>query len=72
MKIALVVPAIVLVIAAYFLLSGLGAEEDVRLFGAVTMRSKGAIFLGGIGVFGAVAIAIEMLRDKQKAPAAGR
>lgn len=63
-KAGLVVPAMVLVIAAYMLLSGLAAEEDVLLFGTVPLRSKGAILLGGIGVFAGVAIAIEMLRSK--------
>lgn len=63
-KAGLVVPALVLVFGAYLLLSGLSAEEGVLLFGTVPLRSKGAILLGGIGVFAGVAIAIEMLRSK--------
>jgi hypothetical protein len=66
-KIGLVVPAIILILGVYLLIAGLNGGETLQVFGMVTMRSKFAILLGGVGIFASLAIAFEMLRDKQAA-----
>lgn len=65
MQIGLIVPAVFVALGLFMVLTGLSTEGPIDAFGT-PMNPKFAIALGGIGLFGGVMIAIEMITRKKR------
>jgi hypothetical protein len=65
MKPGLIVPVVLMLIGGFLIMTGLSADEPTgELSGSA--NSKFFVILGGIGIFGGIAVAAEMLTRKRR------
>ena len=65
MKPGLIVPVVLMLIGAFLIMTGLSAAEPTAELSA-TVNPKFYVILGGIGIFGGVVVAAEMLTRKKR------
>ena len=65
MKPGLIVPVVLVLIGAYLIMTGLSAAEPTGEISSA-VNPKFYVILGGIGIFGAVVVAAEMLTRKRR------
>jgi hypothetical protein len=68
---ALLVPLAMLLAGAYLVLTALGAEEHLILFGLVDVPRRIGLMLGAITVGGAIVVMIELIGAARR-PSGGR
>jgi hypothetical protein len=71
-KIALLIPAVLLLVGVYLLGTALAAGESMKLFGLHELPTRFGYLFGGVAVFGGAVLLIDMLlgrRPQRRSPA---